>query len=623
MADNWAIKTILDSIAENVSKQKSTSLSLQELQEKYLPGASSDKVKAWTGELQALGILGLDYSTETLSKLMEAQDTNSIILQPKVRYGPMERLVESYHIKKKNIPGVVEIIDNETMLTKQYVLRRPMITPLTDAILNKIRAELIKIPIPQRKDFYESQDIMDQTYTKYARSFIEKAFPGITSGDRDFLADLLVLRMLGYGDIELLMADPWIEDICINGAKKNIWIYHRKHGWLITNLKINDDRLIREMAEMAARKTNQQISELNPLLDAQTPTGDRINATLKVVSLTGNTLTIRRFARKPWTIVDYINANQVSSEILALLWMAIQYELNFLIVGGTASGKTSFLNAISVFIPANHRIISIEDTRELNLPDFAHWVTLRSRPPNMEGKGEIKMLDLIINSLRMRPDRLIIGEIRKAEHVEVMFEAIHTGHSCYSTFHADDVYSAFRRLISPPLSINPIELEGLHGIVTIHRDRETGMRKVYEVAEMAPSISSLGIEPHIVHKYSYITKRFEKVDESIRIIPEIAKNTGKTTMEVKRELANRVLVLDWLAMHNVNDMNKIANVLLAYNRNPQRVLAKIQSIIADKEKNISQFDKFNFNADNQTEMNKKTSENPINKSIEIAEGEIK
>ncbi len=576
-SDSWNIKTILDQIAESV-KGSGEMLSLYDIQEKYFPNQSPDKVRKWAGELQSMGIIGLDYSMDSLVKMMERQESQSIIIQTKARYSPIERLVEAYNLKYKSIPAIVEIIENENELTLQYFLRRPQITQITETILQTIRGELIKIPVPHSKNVYESQEILELTYTEYAQKFIENAFPGISEGDRNFLADLLISRMMGYGDIEILMADSWIEDICINGQGRPIWVYHRKYGWLKTNMKIGQERIIREMAEMAARRTSQQISELTPLLDAQTPAGDRINATLSVVSLSGNTLTIRRFARRPWTIVDYINSNQVSLDIMALLWMGIQYELNLLIVGGTASGKTSFLNAIAVFIPPNQRIISIEDTRELNLPEFTHWITMRSRPPNTEGKGEITMLDLIINAMRMRPDRLLIGELRRKEHVEVMFEAIHTGHSCYSTFHADDVFSAFRRLISPPISINPVEMEGLHGIVAIHRDRERGIRKVLEVAEMAPSISAIGIEPHIIHRYSYLTNRFEQVDESVRIIVELAKHTGMTTNEVKKELENRKAVLQWLAHHNIINMNKIASIIFGYYKNKERILRQINSL---------------------------------------------
>ena len=148
-------------------------------------------------------------------------------------------------------------------------------------------------------------------------------------------------------------------------------------------------------------------------MDAHLKTGDRVNATLSPISSKGNTITIRKFAVRPWTITDFVKENTISYEAAALLWMAVQNELSIIIAGGTASGKTSMLNGIANFFPPNQRILSLEDTRELVLPKILHWVPLETRLPNPEGKGGITMFDLVVNSLRMRPDRVLVGEIRK------------------------------------------------------------------------------------------------------------------------------------------------------------------------------------------------------------------
>ena len=157
------------------------------------------------------------------------------------------------------------------------------------------------------------------------------------------------------------------------------------------------------------------------------------------ISVEGNTMTIRKFASKPWTVTDLINTQTISLDAASLIWMGIQYELSTLIAGGTATGKTSMLNAIANFFPPNQRIISIEDTREIQLPSFLHWIPMVTRLPNPEGKGEVSMLDLLVNSLRMRPDRILVGEIRRKREAEVLFEAIHTGHSVYATVHANSM----------------------------------------------------------------------------------------------------------------------------------------------------------------------------------------
>ena len=181
-----------------------------------------------------------------------------------------------------------------------------------------------------------------------------------------------------------------------------------------------------------------EITTLNPLMDAHLKTGDRVNATLFPISSKGNTITIRKFAVKPWTVTSLIKEKTISYEGAALLWLAVQNEMSLLVTGGTASGKTSMLNMIANFFPPNQRIISIEDTRELMLPEILHWVPMETRLPNPEGKGGVEMLDLIVNSLRMRPDRIIVGEIRRKREAEVLFEAMRTGHSVYGTLHANN-----------------------------------------------------------------------------------------------------------------------------------------------------------------------------------------
>tara|TARA_Y100000031_G_C8209569_1_gene380242 strand:+ start:126 stop:776 length:651 start_codon:yes stop_codon:yes gene_type:complete len=190
-----------------------------------------------------------------------------------------------------------------------------------------------------------------------------------------------------------------------------------------------------------------EITGLHPIMDAHLLSGDRVASTLFPVSTAGNTITIRRFARNPWTITTLIANNTLSKEMAAFIWLAMHYEMNILVAGGTASGKTSMLSAISGLLPTNQRVISIEDTREITLPEELewNWVPLTTRNPNPEGQGEVTMLDLIVSSLRMRPDRIIAGEVRRKAQAETMFEAMHTGHSVYTTIHADTVEQVKRR----------------------------------------------------------------------------------------------------------------------------------------------------------------------------------
>ena len=214
-----------------------------------------------------------------------------------------------------------------------------------------------------------------------------------------------------------------------------------------------NEEMIYDYASMIARKVGRQINVLNPMLDAHLPTGDRVNSTVFPISQFGNTLTIRKFSKNPWTITNLIRSKTVSPEVAALIWICIQNELSLIVSGGTGSGKTSFLNAMAGLIPANQRIISIEDTRELTLPSFLHWIPMNTREANPEGKGEVTMLDLMVNALRQRPDRILVGEIRRQREAEILFEAMHTGHSVYATLHADNSEQTISRLLNPPINI--------------------------------------------------------------------------------------------------------------------------------------------------------------------------
>ena len=304
-----------------------------------------------------------------------------------------------------------------------------------------------------------------------------------------------------------------------------------------------------------------EITLLKPLMDAHLTTGDRVNATLVPISNKGNTITIRKFSEKPWSITDLINSGTISVETACWVWLCIQHELSMIIAGGTGSGKTSTLNAIANFFPPNQRILSIEDTRELTLPNTLHWVPLETRMPNPEGKGEVSMLDLVINTLRMRPDRIIMGEIRRKAEAEVLFEAMHTGHSVYGTFHANNAEETIMRLTNPPIEVPKSTLSALSAILVQNRNRRTGKRRTLQFAEIMTSGDA-----NVIMRHDVANDRSIQVGVPKKLLETLELYTGLTPDGIADELKEKARVLNWFIANKIDDVQKIGIIMANYYR---------------------------------------------------------
>jgi len=371
-------------------------------------------------------------------------------------------IIEKYQLTADEISTEVHICGQGKKAT-DYVIKTQEIGIATAALLDKIKSELVTQVQVTASEILDPKTIeeLKKRFRLKAEELISLHMPSITGTAKKYFIGRLMQEMLGLDLIEFLLNDIQLEEIVVNSAQEPIRVYHRKYGWLSTNVLIKTEAQIANFSSIIARRVGRQITSLTPLLDAHLVTGDRANAVLYPISTKGNTITLRKFARDPWTMIDFIKNKTCSSDVYALIWEAIEYENNILFSGGTASGKTSFLNTCMPFIPPNHRIVSMEDTRELALPKFLYWCPLVTRQPNPEGKGEVSMLDLLVNSLRMRPDRIILGEIRKRAEAEVLFEAMHTGHSVYATVHADSTNQTIQRLVNPPIEIPSNMLEAV------------------------------------------------------------------------------------------------------------------------------------------------------------------
>jgi flagellar protein FlaI len=491
-----------------------------------------------------------------------------------------KKLLESYTITADFVKTKVNIWDIAEKDVPVYEIITPKLEPATQALINRLINELAqKIPIAV-EDITDPRKIIElkKIFFEKAVQAIKTEIPKINKQQINLLAGILLHKMYGLGEMEVILADNLLEEVAINGVNQPISLYHKKYGWLESTEYPKSEEEIYNFASQIGRKVNREITSLHPVMDAHLLTGDRVAATLFPISTAGNTITIRRFARNPWTIVNLIDPkiNCFSKEIAAFLWMAVQYELNIMVAGGTASGKTSVLNAITSLTPATQRIISIEDTREITLPDslLRNWVPLTSRNPNPEGKGEITMLDLMVASLRMRPDRMIVGEVRKRQQAEAMFEAMHTGHAVYCTMHADTIAQVLRRLVEPPIRIPKSEIEALHLILVQYRDRRKGIRRTLELAEVLSGEDKLDV--NYLYRWRPRNDSFEKANDSIRIMEELNLHTGMTPKEINKDLKEKQMILQWMLKNNIKDVNAVGKTMRIYYKTPDIILNTVK-----------------------------------------------
>ncbi len=484
------------------------------------------------------------------------------------------QLLDTYTLDVEGMKVEVRIARKADVYVPFYEIKIPGLAEGTRIILDtQIKGELIgevNVDITELLDARKNKYVRDQFFSKTTKVLL-RHFPSLTQENLRILSAYMMQYTLGLGDLEPFLHDEKLEEIVVNGSRQPIWAFHKKYGWCVTNIVLKEEKSIQDYAAAIGRRVGRQINMLNPLMDARLVTGDRVNATLFPISTNGNTITIRKFARNPWTPSMFVQLDTVSADVMALLWLGIQNEMSILVSGGTGSGKTSFLNALSTFFPPNQRIISIEDTREIYLPSFLQWVPLSTRPPNPEGKGEIKMLDLMVNSLRMRPDRIIVGEVRRQREAEILFEAMHTGHSVYATLHADNADQTLSRLTNPPIDIPKSMVGALDMIVVQYRNRRTGIRRTFEVAE----VDEKG-DYKVVYRWNPRTDRLDKIDEISSLADRISLYTGMSLKEINADIDEKIGVLNYMIKKKYTDVEVVGRVVAEYYNNRDGLLKAIE-----------------------------------------------
>lgn len=472
-----------------------------------------------------------------------------------------------------------DLSNNPTI--QQYNVVKQNYTPEEKILLNEIRENLVDLAISSGENFQtdEVKLLNDIKVFLFNRLGDKNQNNNISNEYLDKLSHKVLRDIIGYGKIDSLLQDDELEEIMIIGINKPVFVYHRKYGMMKTNITYNDEQELTDLIDSMARQINRRIDKESPILDGRLSDGSRINATIPPVSADGPSLTIRKFKKDPLTIIDLINSKTISVELAAFLWLCIDglgvKSANAIISGGTSSGKTTTLNALTSFINPKERIITIEDTLELQIP-HEHIIRMETRPSNVENKGELTMNDLVKNSLRQRPDRIIVGEVRAQEAI-TLFTALNTGHSGFGTLHSNSARETITRLTTEPMSVPKIMIQAIDFIIMqkrIYTPTGVSYRRISEVAEIVGSEEGV-IQLNKIFEWNPESDTIENVSISSKTLSQIANLSGKSLYEINKEIESREMVLKYMINHNIHSEDDVNGILELYYANPQKVLNRI------------------------------------------------
>lgn len=491
------------------------------------------------------------------------------------------------------IPPLKKIRD-KTKIDVRYTLASPfafvhiyweptkyeIIYEVEEPVLNETEMSYKEQIVFAMRNMVDFENVVDKSMDKLLE-YIDKRFKliavelGINMSYETYrkIYYYLVRDFLGFNEIDPLLRDYFVEDIECNGANDHIYIVHRYYRNIRTNILFDDMDGLASFIEKLAQRCGKHISYAHPILDGSLPDGTRVNATYtKDITSKGPTFTMRKFTKTPWTPPKLLSMNTLSPEMLAYLWLLIEYRMNILITGGTSSGKTTLLNAIVFFIPPEARIVSIEDTRELNLPQ-ENWLPSVAR--SSTGSKRISEIDLFVllkSSFRQTPDYVIVGEVRGKE-TYVLFQGMASGHSSISTIHADSVDTVIKRLETPPIELSPTLLNVLdcvcimsHAIVQKQETRK--LKEVVEIINVTPDGIALTNTPFVWNPADdkFYFKKTSKIFE------KISKRYGLSLEEIQLEFTRRVKLIYELYRRNIMGFSDVQEVIKRYYKKPMEVL---------------------------------------------------
>ncbi|MFH1789394.1 MAG: ATPase, T2SS/T4P/T4SS family [Candidatus Altiarchaeota archaeon] len=478
--------------------------------------------------------------------------------------------------------GRVKIVRDNLGEIPKYIILPPM--------LSEGEKRIVENPTDIIADFkYVMQKIGELSTSSekeaYIRNYILEALAtrDVSVENRDYLATLIIDELfLGYGIIGDLIRDDDLEEIMVNGVSTPIFVVHRKHGMCSTNLEYTDHKSLDKIINWMSNYAGRVVSEERPLFDAHLPDGSRVNVAVPPVAPHGPSITIRKFKKVPYNVIDLINLGSISTDLAAFLWVCVEglglKPCDLLIAGGAGSGKTTLLNALSMFLPRTERIVTVEDTLELNFDFIDNVVALEATPYAFGEENVLDMHTLVKNSLRMRPDRVIVGEVRGSE-AETLLVAMDIGlDGSMGTIHANNARETTIRLMEQPMNV-PIRMIPLIDlIIVVNRifDRTRGMtRRVTQVAEVS------GVEKDVVQlgdifKWDVETDQITRTMYPIILKEKIAQGTGITKKRLNTEIYIRERILKYMVDCDIRDNKEVIELFQRYHMNPKEVIAEIK-----------------------------------------------
>ena len=401
------------------------------------------------------------------------------------------------------------------LANKPVDISRQMKNRVQEILMKEIEPGLL-----DRSDEPEIQEKLQEKISEVALFILENEHPSMTRAERQRIVSEISDEVLGFGPINSLLMDPTVSEVMVNSPHQ---VYVERKGKLErSTVQFRDNEHVLHVIEKIVAPIGRRIDESSPMVDARLADGSRVNAIIPPLALKGPSITIRKFSRDPFTVDDLVNFGTLTPEMAKFLEACVRVKLNVVVSGGTGSGKTTTLNVLSSFIPSNERIVTIEDAAELQLRQD-HVVSLETRPPNIEGKGAITMRELVRNSLRMRPDRIIVGEVRGGEALD-MLQAMNTGHDgSITTGHANSPRDMISRLETmvlmagmelPARAIREQIASAINLIVQQNRLRD-GSRKIINITEVQ------GMEGDTVVLQDIFVFEQKSVDENGKIIGKL------------------------------------------------------------------------------------------------------